>query len=128
MKHCLVVDDSTIVRMIALRVLSSAGLRVTEAENGAAALARCLEDMPDAILLDLEMPELDGVEFLKALRTSPEGGRPQVVVCSSGGQDKLDAARAAGADTFLDKPFTLSSLEAKAVEIGLVASKGPVAR
>src|SRR6266705_227521 len=64
MKTCLVVDDSGVVRKIARRILEEMGFEITEAEDGAKAFEACKRAMPDAVLLDWNMPVMDGFEFL----------------------------------------------------------------
>ena len=68
MKTCLVVDDSGVVRKIARRILEAMQFAVIEAEDGAVALEACKRAMPDAVLLDWNMPVMDGFEFLVQLR------------------------------------------------------------
>ena len=68
MAYCLIVDDSSVVRAVARRILEELKFDVDEAENGQIALDRCGADMPDLVLLDWKMPVLDGLGFLKELR------------------------------------------------------------
>jgi len=74
MKSCLIVDDSAVIRKVARRILEGLSFRIGEAEDGEKALAACKNEMPDAILLDWNMPVMDGYEFLNQLRVLP-GGR-----------------------------------------------------
>ncbi|MFN3314257.1 MAG: response regulator, partial [Hyphomonas sp.] len=73
MRTCLIVDDSRVVRKVASRIVRDLGFSVTEAGDGAEALRMCREAMPDAILLDWNMPTMNGIDFLRALRRE-EGG------------------------------------------------------
>ena len=68
MKTCLVVDDSSVVRKIARRILEEMHFQITEADDGEKALEVCRLAMPDAVLLDWNMPVMDGYEFLGHLR------------------------------------------------------------
>ena len=68
MKHCLVVDDSAVIRKVARRILEELRFTTSEAENGREALDQCRMQMPDAVLLDWNMPVMDGIAFLVALR------------------------------------------------------------
>jgi two-component system chemotaxis response regulator CheY len=77
MKTCLVVDDSTVIRRIARRILEEMDFQIVEAEDGAKALEACQRGLPDAILLDWNMPVMDGYEFLGALRRMPGGDQPR---------------------------------------------------
>jgi len=79
----LVVDDDRSVRMVVERVLSRQGWEVREAENGLSGLESLSESVPDVILLDLAMPEMDGFEFVARLRGRPEWAQVPVVVVTS---------------------------------------------
>ena len=121
MKHCLVVDDSSVIRKVARRILEGLEFRITEAEDGQKALDLCNEGMPDAILLDWNMPVLDGFDFLKQLRKLPGGKEPKVVFCTTE-NDVAHIAKAmrAGADEYIMKPFDKDIVEAKFQEVGLI--------
>ena len=112
MKQCLVVDDSSVIRKVARRILEGMDFQIIEAEDGEQALGACQRNLPDAILLDWNMPKMDGYEFLKALRRLPGGDRPKVVFCTTE-NDVADISRAlgAGANAFIMKPFDLESIE-----------------
>ena len=121
MKHCLVVDDSAVIRKVARRILEGLEFRISEAEDGEKALAVCREDMPDAVLLDWNMPVMDGYEFLKHLRGMPNGAEPKVLFCTTE-NDVGHIARAlhAGANEYIMKPFDRDIVTAKFQEVGLV--------
>lgn len=121
MKHCLVVDDSAVIRKVARRILEGLAFRISEAEDGERALDQCRASMPDAILLDWNMPVMDGYEFLKQLRRMPDGSGPKVVFCTTE-NDVAHIARAlhAGADEYIMKPFDREIMSAKFQEVGLV--------
>ena len=118
---CLVVDDSAVIRKVARRIVETLGIRVAEAEDGEAALRTCAEAMPDVILLDWNMPNMDGYAFLQALRRSEGGGDPKVLFCTTE-NDVGAIARAlrAGADEYIMKPFDRDILTAKLEQVGLV--------
>ncbi|GJD95233.1 response regulator [Methylobacterium iners] len=120
MKTCLVVDDSAVIRKVARRILESMNFEVGEAEDGAKALTVCAEAMPDAILLDWNMPTMDGYEFLRVLRQSPGGSAPKVLFCTTE-NDVGAIARAlhAGADEYIMKPFDRDIVTAKLEQVGL---------
>jgi two-component system chemotaxis response regulator CheY len=120
MKHCLVVDDSSVIRKVARRILEGLDFQITEAEDGAKALSMCQTVMPDAVLLDWNMPVMDGYEFLRQLRQLPNGRAPKVVFCTTE-NDVAHIARAmhAGADEYIMKPFDKEIMTVKFQEIGL---------
>jgi two-component system chemotaxis response regulator CheY len=121
MKTCLVVDDSSVVRKIARRILEDMDFRIVEAEDGAKALDECRQGLPEAILLDWNMPVMDGYEFLGELRRMPGGGAPKVVFCTTeNGVDHISRALEAGADEYIMKPFGKDILAAKFQEVGLL--------
>ena len=106
MRTCLVVDDSRVVRKVSRRILEEIGFDVAEAADGVEALAWCRAAMPSAILLDWNMPVMDGLEFLTQLRREPGGDKPVVVFCSV--ENDLDRIREAldeGACEYIMKPF-----------------------
>ncbi|MGJ3263458.1 MAG: response regulator [Salinarimonas sp.] len=121
MKHCLVVDDSAVIRKVARRILEGLSFRISEAEDGEQALVCCRAQMPDAVLLDWNMPVMDGYDFLRALRALPGGNHPKVVFCTTE-NDVANIARAmrAGADEYIMKPFDKEIMTAKLQEVGLV--------
>jgi two-component system chemotaxis response regulator CheY len=121
MKQCLVVDDSRLLRKIACRILQELQFNTEEAEDGAAALDICRRSMPDAILLDWNMPTMSGIEFLRALRREPSGDKPVVVYCTTENDiAHITDAINAGANEYLIKPFDQEIVEAKLVEAGLM--------
>jgi two-component system chemotaxis response regulator CheY len=121
MKQVLVVDDSTVIRKVAKRILEGMHFQTLEAEDGRKALSACAYAMPDAILLDWNMPVMDGFEFLHELRKMPGGLKPKVVFCTTE-NDVAHIARAihAGADEYIMKPFDKQILQSKLEEIGLI--------
>ena len=121
MKNCLVVDDSSVIRKVARRILEGLEFEVAEAEDGEQALEACRRQMPQAVLLDWNMPRMDGYEFLRALRRMPDGDRPKVVFCTTE-NDVAHIARAlhAGANEYIMKPFDKEIVEAKFQEVGLI--------
>jgi two-component system, chemotaxis family, chemotaxis protein CheY len=121
MKTCLVVDDSSVIRKVARRILEGLDFQISEAENGEEAIEACRDRIPDAILLDWNMPKMDGYEFLRALRRLPGGDKPKVVFCTTE-NDVAHIARAlhAGANEYIMKPFDKDIVEAKFQEVGLL--------
>ena len=121
MKTCLVVDDSSVIRKVARRILEDMSFAVEEAADGQEALEKCRAGMPDSIFLDWNMPVMDGMEFLKALRAEPNGNEPKVVFCTTE-NDVAHIAKAmrAGANEYIMKPFARQIVEAKFAEVGLV--------
>ncbi|WP_407157636.1 PleD family two-component system response regulator [Bradyrhizobium sp. STM 3557] len=121
MKTCLVVDDSSVVRKIARRILEEIGFAVIEAEDGEQALEACKKSLPEAILLDWNMPVMDGYDFLGRLRRMPGGEEPKVVFCTTENDiDHISRALNAGANEYIMKPFDKDIVSAKFQEVGLI--------
>jgi two-component system, chemotaxis family, chemotaxis protein CheY len=118
-KTCLIVDDSRVIRKVSSKIALSLGYVPVEAENGEEALARCKKSMPDLVLTDWNMPEMDGIEFVTKLRSIPTPKEPVVVFCTSNGQAKdIHDGIAAGADDYIVKPFDEAALRAKLEKLG----------
>ena len=129
MKRILVVEDDGAIRRSLEKTLTNSGLLVVEAANGREAIAAYDPGKIDAVVLDIIMPDVEGLETLRALRRiSPD---VKVVAISGGGQicaeDYLTIARKLGAQRTLEKPFTASALLAALNELlGLPApAAGP---
>ena len=121
MKTCLIVDDSRVILKVARRILEDLRFEITEAADGMEALAHCRAVMPDAILLDWNMPVMNGIDFLRALRAEPGGGAPIVVFCTTENDlSHIAMAIEAGANEYIMKPFDGDIIEAKFSEVGLV--------
>lgn len=121
MKKCLIVDDSRVIRMVARKILQDLGFETVEAEDGQVALDECKKVMPDAILLDWNMPVMDGMEFFKELRKLPNGDGPVVIFCSTENDiDHITEAIGAGASEYIMKPFDSEILQSKFIQVGLM--------
>ena len=120
MSYCLIVDDSAVIRKVAKHIVEGFKFETDEAENGSVALAKCREQMPDAVLLDWNMPQMDGMAFIKALREEKNGDKPKVIFCTTENDAKhITMAITAGADEFVMKPFDKTILETKFQQVGL---------
>ncbi len=121
MKRCLIVDDSRVVRKVAGRIIRDLEFDILEAADGSEALKHCREQMPDAILLDWNMPVMNGLDFLRALRREEGGKEPVVVFCSTeNDSEHIGEAIRSGANEFIMKPFDADIIESKFAEVGLV--------
>ena len=120
-RRCLIVDDSKMIRRVAGRILKDLNFDAVEAGNGQEALDICRSDMPDAILLDWNMPVMDGLTFLKALRAEQSAKDPIVVFCTAERDvTKIAQALDAGADEYVMKPFDSDIIESKFLQAGLL--------
>ena len=104
-KNILVVDDAAFMRMMIKDILSKNGYTVAgEAENGAKAVEKYNELKPDLVLMDITMPDKDGIQALKEIKSADPGAK--VIMCSAMGQQALGIESIqAGAKDFIVKPF-----------------------
>ena len=120
-RDCLVVDDSRVVRKAARRLLEGFGFAVREAEDGQKALEACRETVPDFVLLDWNMPVMDGLQFLRAARAEHGEAKPVVMLCTTENtQEKILQALEAGAQEYVMKPFDAEILGGKLSQLGLL--------
>ncbi|MFZ4762052.1 MAG: response regulator [Alphaproteobacteria bacterium] len=122
-KFCLVVDDSRVVRKVARKILEELSFECSEAEDGKQAMEACANRMPDAILLDWNMPVMTGIEFLRRLRKMTGGQQPKVVFCTTISDiSHIQEALAAGANEYIMKPFDSEIIQSKFTQVGLLES------
>jgi two-component system, chemotaxis family, chemotaxis protein CheY len=121
MKSCLIVDDSRVVRKVARRILEDLHFVIEEAADGKLAIDACIKKMPDVVLLDWNMPVMNGIEFLRQLRRTPGGDQPVVVFCTTENDlQHIQEAIGAGANEYIMKPFDSDILQAKFAQVGLL--------
>jgi two-component system, chemotaxis family, chemotaxis protein CheY len=111
-KSILVVDDATLMRRYYRSALEGVGFRVEEAMNGIEALEKLLEKPFDLIIVDVNMPQMDGFTFLTSLRQQDAAAAsiPALVTSTESGPKDFEAARAAGANFYLVKPVSREAL------------------
>ena len=104
-KNIIVVDDAAFMRMMIKDILTKNGYNVAgEAENGAKALEKYNEVKPDLVLMDITMPEVDGIQALKNIKAADPNAK--VIMCSAMGQQAMVIESIqAGAKDFIVKPF-----------------------
>lgn len=118
---CLVVDDSRVVRKAARRILEKHGFAVEEAEDGQVALHACRARMPNLVLLDWNMPVMDGFTFLQQARAEFGSEQPLIMLCTTeSGFEKIVQALEAGAQEYIMKPFDEAILAGKLTQLGLL--------
>ena len=121
MKSCLVVDDSRVVRKVARKILEELHFTCSEAEDGKQAMEACAREMPNAILLDWNMPVMNGIDFLRRLRKMSGGDQPKVVFGTTENDlAHIQEALSAGANEYIMKPFDSDIIQTKFAQIGLI--------
>ena len=115
-KHILIIDDEPNVRLMFRTALESAGHEVVESEGGEQGLRRLRQSPADLVLLDLQMPTMDGLEVLRRLR-SDENLVPVVIITAYGSVPDAVEAMKLGAIDFLAKPITPDALRKVVVQI-----------
>ena len=119
MKHCLVVEDSRVMRTVARRIFEELKFDIGEAEEGMAALRAVREKMPDVIFLDWNLPSMPGLEFIKSVRGQQNGSHPVILFATTENDpDEIAQAITAGADDYVMKPYDRASLRSKLVGLG----------
>ena len=117
----LVVDDSSTVRKVIGRILSELGFSVVEAENGEIALEKTNETLPDVIMLDWNMPVMNGMEFFKKFNSLNSNRKTKVIFCTTENElDKIMEAIEEGADEYIMKPFNKDILHDKLTQVGVL--------
>ncbi|MFH1479255.1 MAG: response regulator [Candidatus Omnitrophota bacterium] len=108
----LIVDDNKGLRDILTIMLSLEGFMVEEAGNGKEALDKINVSKPDLILLDCNMPVMDGFEVYRRLKGNPKTKNIPIIFCSATSVENIRKIRVKG-DTFIEKPFTIDELKRK---------------
>ena len=111
-KNVLVVDDASLVRAYYRQALEKAGYHVDEAMNGLEGLEKLLMHPFDVVIVDVNMPQMDGMTFLSTLRSKelPLAGIPALVTSTEAGEQDVAAARRAGANYYVVKPISQEAL------------------
>jgi two-component system chemotaxis response regulator CheY len=105
-KTLMIVDDSASMRQLVSHTIKKAGFNVLSAENGKDALDKLCKAKVDMVITDLNMPEMDGIEFIRKFRDLPEYECAPIVMLTTDSQnDKKDEGRKAGANGWIEKPF-----------------------
>lgn len=121
MKTCLIIEDSSLIREIAARILVELSIDAREAPTAAAAVEECRTNKPDVVFLDWDLPSLGALDFLRGIADLPPEQRPAVILCATENDpQQFTLARAAGAGHHLLKPFDKQSIAEKLAEMGII--------
>jgi two-component system, chemotaxis family, chemotaxis protein CheY len=120
-RTCLVVDDSRVVHKVARRILEDHGYAVSESDDGQQALDACRAQMPDCVLLDWNMPVMNGLDVLKRLRAECGPAHPIAVFCTTEtDMSAIEQAISNGAQEYVMKPFDEEIFVGKFAQAGLL--------
>lgn len=124
MKIFMIADDSPVIRKVGRRLIEDMGLVVVEAENASQAQSMCVENMPDGILVDWDMPGMASLELIEWLKHYPQAEHTKIIFCTSEMMvSEMTRAKRSGAHGFLLKPFNRQMLVNKLEEVGLIEAK-----
>ena len=116
-KSCLVVDDSSVIREIAIRIIADLGFETGEASDAAAAIEYCRANKPALVLLDWDLPSMGALDFLKAAAEFSPEEKPKIILSATENDpQQFMLAKAAGAAHHVLKPFDRDLLAAKISE------------
>lgn len=122
MKRCMIVDDSSVIRKVANRILGGSDMAVLEAATAGDALAMCARDIPDIIVVDATLPDMASEELIRRLATLDPGFKPQIVIClTEFDVGTIMRARRAGAKGHIMKPFNRAQLLERFRDLELAA-------
>jgi two-component system, chemotaxis family, chemotaxis protein CheY len=122
MKRCMIVDGSSVIRKVARRILEGPEMTVVDAGLGEEALSMCMTHMPDVIVVESFLPDMDAVEFISRVTAMAHDRKPHVVLCMS----QLEVAtfmraKRAGAKGYVLKPFNRPQLLERFREMDIAA-------
>ncbi len=121
MKTCLIVDDSKIVRKVVRRIVEVLGFNILEAENGKEAVDQVRANEVDVMILDWNMPVMDGMECMKEIRADASMNQPKIIFCTTENEfAKIQQAMMNGADEYVMKPFDEAIIAGKMRQLGII--------
>ena len=126
-KTCLVIDDSDVIREIAIRIIEDLGLETKGVSNAAEAMEFCSDANPEAVFLDWDLPSMGALDFLRGAAVLETEQKPEIILCATeNDQQQFTLAKAAGANHHVLKPFDKFAIASKLAEIGLIdANENP---
>ena len=111
MKRCMIVDDSSVIRKVASRILAGPDMIVVEASSAGDALAMCAAEIPDVVIVDSRLPDMASEDLIRRIATLDPQFRPHIVICMTEFDvGTIMRARRAGARTHMLKPFSRTQL------------------
>lgn len=125
MKTCLIVDDSKIVRKVVRRIIEPMNFNILEAENGQEAVDHAKNNKVDVVILDWNMPVMDGMQCMKEIRGNSGIHQPKIIFCTTENEfAKIQEAMMNGADEYVMKPFDETIIAGKLRQLGIIEDEG----
>ena len=122
MKRCMIVDDSSVIRKVAKRILGGPDMMIIEAGTGAEGLYMCEADMPHVIVVDTTLPDMQTVDFIRQAMAIEAEVKPQILVCvTEFDVGTIMRAKRAGAKGYILKPFDRPQLLTRFRQLELAA-------
>ena len=121
MSSCLIADDSKVIRLLLSKIMSNLGFSIIEAEDGEDVVELTQIKEPDLIIMDWNLPLLEGIDALYKIRAMKLNKAPKIIFCSSISDiDRLQTAIDGGADDYIIKPFDEDIVSTKLTILGLL--------
>lgn len=121
MALCLIADDSKVIRLLLSKIIGNMGFDVIEAEDGEDVVELCQLKEPDLVIMDWQLPVLDGIDALYKIRDMRLSRQPKVIFCSSYNDlARIEQAIEGGADDYIIKPFDEDIVASKLSILGLL--------
>ena len=122
MKRCMIVDDSSVIRKVAKRILNGPEMLVVEAASAGDALSMCRADMPEIIVVDASLPDMLAVDFIRQVAAITDRIKPHIVICMTEFDvGTIMRAKRAGAKGYILKPFDRPQLLERFREMQIAA-------
>lgn len=122
MKRCMIVDDSSVIRKVAKRILNGPDMIVVEAATAGEALSMCYVEMPDIIVVDSSLPDMSTADFIREAMATDVGLKPHIVLCMTEFDvGAIMRAKRAGAKGYILKPFNRPQLLERFREMQIAA-------
>lgn len=126
MRTCMIVEDSATIRRVLREMLRRLGLFPIEVKCAEDALAICTKRLPDVMIVDWNLPGMNGVALVRQVRALPEGKEPRIIMCTvEASLERIEQALAEGADEYIMKPFTMEALADKLNLVGMDVTLEP---
>mgnify|MGYP000055251880 CR=1 FL=1 len=120
-KRVLIAEDSSVIQNLTRKILEAQQYQIAAAKNGEQVLQMLAKDSYDVLLLDINMPVMDGMECMKEIRADTTLHQPKIIFCTTENEfSKIQLAIMNGADEYVMKPFDETIIAGKMVQLGII--------